>query len=808
MAKKKETEIIYNETIIERTLEDMVHESMMPYAEHVILERALPRVEDGLKPVQRRILFTMHEMGLTPDKPYRKCATVVGDCMGKYHPHGDSSVYDALARMAQGFNMRGTLVDGHGNFGSVDGDRPAAMRYTECRMAPLALELLADLEKDTVDFGLNYDDRLKEPEMLPGAFPNLLVNGASGIAVGLATNIPTHNLGETIDAVIAQIDNPEITTQELLRCLPGPDFPTGALLVGGDPIDKIYETGRGRLILRAKTQIEPGSAGRKLIVITELPYQVNKASMLAEIGKLAEAKKAALSGIYDVRDESDREGMRAVIELRRDADPERILNYLYKYTGLQASFGVNMVAIADGKPVQMGLKAINEYYIRHRRQVVTRATQYELDGAKARAHVLEGLMVAVKNIDEVVRLIRSSKTPKEARELLMIRFALTEIQAQAILDLRLQRLTGLEIEALKKEYDQLKKRIKALEAILKSEKKLLTVIKEQLIAVKDKYADPRRTQILENVPAQIQIEEVSEAMPTLVAIAKGGFIKRMSARAFSRREETDGMFTHAFDIMTDHKLLFFTDQGNCFTLLPEQIAECRLKDRGMPYVALLAGLAEGEQVVDVFSAAPNASEDAYLFVTRGGMVKCTKTTEYGARRGKNAAITLKGDDRLVKVLHLKHDQDLVLLTLLGMVIRVDAAEIPVTGRVSAGVKGVALEIADSVCFAGFADKTDELVFLTERGYGKRMPLSAIARQKRAGKGQRCFQMVKGGMVGTQIIGATICADPAKKFFAIQKSGMITPLSAGEMMAETRTGKGMPYIMVILDDIVTELVLPM
>jgi len=390
----------------------------------------------------------------------------------------------------------------------------------------------------------------------------------------------------------------------------------------------------------------------------------------------------------------------------------------------------------------------------------------------------------------------------------MLRFALTEIQAQAILDLRLQRLTGLEIEALKKEYDQLKKRIKALEAILKSEKKLLTVIKEQLIAVKEKYADPRRTQILEDVPAQIQIEEVSEAAPTLVAIAKGGFIKRMSARAFSKREETDGMFTHVFDIMTDHKLLFFTDQGNCFTLLPEQIAECRLKDRGMPYVALLAGLAEGEQVVEVFSAAPNEPEGTYLFATRDGMVKCTKTTEYGARRGKNAAITLKGDDRLVKVLRLKENQDLVLLTLSGMVIRVDAAEIPVTGRVSAGVKGIALEIADGVCFADFADKTDELVFLTDRGYGKRMPLSAIARQKRAGKGQRCFQMVKGGMVGTQIVGAMICADPAKKFFAIQKSGMITPLSAGEMMAETRTGKGMPYIMVILDDVVTELILPM
>lgn len=804
MAKKKETEIIYNETIIERPLEDMVHQSMLPYAEYVILERALPRVEDGLKPVQRRILYTMHELALTPDKPYKKCARVVGDCLGKYHPHGDTSVYDALVRMAQPFNMRGVLVDGHGNFGSVDGDRAAAIRYTECRMAPLALELLSDIEKNTVDFRLNFDDSLKEPDMLPGAFPNLLVNGASGIAVGLATNIPTHNLGETIDAVVAQIDDPDIALEQLLKVLPGPDFPTGGLIVGGDPMEKIYETGRGRLVLRAKTQIEPASAGRKQIVITELPYQVNKAAMLAAIGKLAETKKAALGGIYDIRDESDRKGMRAVIELKRDVDPERILNYLYKYSDLQTSFGVNMVAIADGKPMQLGLKQVNAYYIRHRRAVVTRATRYELDGALARAHVLEGLMVAVDNIDEVVRLIRASKTPKEARELLTIRFALTEIQAQAILDLRLQRLTGLEIEALKKEYEQLQKRIKALEAILKSEKKLLGVIKEQLLDVKKRFADARRTQIVDDVPEQPQIEEISEALPTLVAVARGGFLKRMSARVFAKRESDDGVYTHVFDIMTDHKLLMFTDLGNCFTVSPEQISECRLRDRGMPYVALLAGLAEGEQVIDIFSMPPQGNSGTYLFVTAGGLVKRSDCALYGARRGKNAALSLKDDDRLVRVIRLEAAADLLLVSRQAMAIRIHTDEIPVTGRVSAGVKGIALELGDSVCFAGIADEKSSLVLLSDRGYGKRIPLASIARQKRAGKGQKCFPMAKGGVNGTMIAGALLSQDPQMAFEIQQKSGVITPMCVQEIMAETRTSKGTPYVMAIMDDVVVAL----
>ena len=497
MAKKKlpDKPIVKDDPsrIIQSSMEEVMHNSMIPYAEHVILERALPRVEDGLKPVQRRILYTMMELGTTPDKPHRKCARIVGDCLGKYHPHGDSSVYDALVRMAQGFSMRGPMVDGHGNFGSIDGDSAAAMRYTEARMAPLALQMLRDIEKDTVPFRLNFDDTLKEPDMLPARFPNLLVNGASGIAVGLATNIPPHNLGEAVNAVIAQIENPDISLDELMQILPAPDFPTGGVLVKNDELRKGYETGRGKLALRARVHIEDGAAGRKLLCITEVPYQVNKAAMLEKILKLSEEKKAALGGIYDIRDESDREGMRAVVELKRDVDPQRVLNYLYKYSDLQVTFGMNMVAIAEGKPRLMGLKSIIGHFIRHQKDVVTRRTEYELKQARARAHILQGLMIAVDNLDEVIALIRSSKTPKEAKARLMERFALTDVQAQAILDMRLQRLTNLEILALRKEYEELLKLIDKLEGILGSEKKLLNVIRKELKEIAEEFADERRT---------------------------------------------------------------------------------------------------------------------------------------------------------------------------------------------------------------------------------------------------------------------------------------------------------------------------
>ena len=496
--RKKETNFIQNpDRIISKPMESVMHESMMPYAEYVIMERALPRVEDGLKPVQRRILYTMQELGLMPDKPHKKSARIVGDALGKYHPHGDTSVYDAMVRMAQDYNMRYPLVDGHGNFGSIDGDSAAAMRYTEARMTPLALELLRDLDKDTVSFSLNFDDSLKEPDLLPGRYPNLLVNGSSGIAVGLATNIPPHNLGEVIDGVISVMDNPEITTEQLSSIITGPDFPTGGIIIGNEEIKNAYETGKGKILLRAKVDTENLPGGKKQLVITEIPYQVNKAALLEKILRLSEQKKGVLTGISDIRDESDRSGIRAVIEIKKDGDADKILNFLYKYSDLQVTFGVNMVAIADGKPRQLSLKAILEYYIKHQKEVVTRRTKYDLDRAKARAHILEGLIIAINNIDRVIAIIRSSKNPKTARIRLMDEFALTEIQAQAVLDMRLQKLTNLEVITLEKEYEQVKKLIDQLTAILSSEARLMKVIKSELQGLRKQYADNRRTLIVE-----------------------------------------------------------------------------------------------------------------------------------------------------------------------------------------------------------------------------------------------------------------------------------------------------------------------
>ncbi|MDR3929866.1 MAG: DNA topoisomerase (ATP-hydrolyzing), partial [Clostridia bacterium] len=521
--------------ILQTTVEDVMHQSMIPYAEHVILERALPRVEDGLKPVQRRILYTMMELGTTPDKPHRKCARIVGDCLGKYHPHGDSSVYDALVRMAQDFSMRGPMVDGHGNFGSIDGDSAAAMRYTEARMTPLALEMLRDIEKDTVPFRLNFDDTLKEPDMLPARFPNLLVNGASGIAVGLATNIPPHTLGESMRAAIAVMENPDLPLDELMKIIPGPDFPTGGVLVKNEEIRRGYETGRSKLSLRARVHVEDGVNGRKLLVITEIPYMVNKAAMLEKILKLSEEKKGQLQNIYDIRDESDREGMRAVIELKKDADPDKVLKVLYKYSDLQVTFGVNMVAIAEGKPVQMGLKTMLGHFIRHQKNVITRRTEYDLKQAKARAHILQGLMIAVDNLDEVIALIRSSKNPKEAKARLMERFELSDAQAQAILDMRLQRLTNLEIIALRKEYEDILKLIDRLEGILHSEKKLLAVIRKELQEIAEEFADERRTTIEKADESPLEVEEEAAAPEeVIVAFTGAGQLKRMNPALYKK----------------------------------------------------------------------------------------------------------------------------------------------------------------------------------------------------------------------------------------------------------------------------------
>ena len=810
MSRKDDKIPVVEENILSVPMEEVMHMSMIPYAEHVIMDRAIPRVEDGMKPVQRRILFTMNELGITPDTPYRKCARIVGDCLGKYHPHGDSSVYDALVRLAQDFSMRGTLVDGHGNFGSVDGDSAAAMRYTEARMTPLAMLMLKDIDKDTVPFRLNFDDTLKEPDMLPASFPNLLVNGAGGIAVGLATNIPPHNLRESINAVIAQIDNPDITVDELMQIIPAPDFPTGGILLNTPELRAAYETGRGKLLLRAKTHIEDGTAGRKLIVITEIPYQVNKSAMLEKILRLSEEKKAALGCIYDIRDESDRTGMRAVIELRKDADVDKVLAYLFKYSDMQVTFGVNMVAIADGKPRLLSLRRMIRYYIRHRKNVITARTQYELDKAKARAHILEGLMIAVDNLDEVIQLIRKSENPKAAKAGLMERFGLTEIQAQAILDMRLQRLTGLEILALRKEYAELLKTIAELEAILNDEKKLMNVIKKELRAVADQFGDDRRTTIEEVhnvVEALVKEEKVAEE--ALVTFSREGYLRRSWPKAKKAAQPEDGQPddppVYFFETDTDHTLFFFTNIGNCYQLNVGALPEMnKPKDRGSLLSGVLAGLENGEEPVYLMCATAeelNSLPDL-LFVTSRGQLKRSAASEYAVKRSKFGALNLREGDSLHAVLSLDVSSDVLMISETGMCIRFHADQVPAMGRVSGGVKGMTLDLSDRILWVGQPAAADQLLLLTERGFGKRVPYTDYEPQARGGKGVKTFYYQKSGSNGTRIAGVALITAPGQTVVIHQKTSQPTQLSADEVILQSKQDRGMPYVMALMDDTVT------
>jgi DNA gyrase subunit A len=798
--------------VIQTPLEDVLHQSMMPYAEYVILERALPRVEDGLKPVQRRILFTMQELGMTPDKPHRKCARIVGDCLGKYHPHGDTSVYDALVRMAQPFSMRGMLVDGHGNFGSIDGDTAAAMRYTEARMAPLALEMLRDIHKDTVPFRLNFDDTLQEPDLLPARYPNLLVNGASGIAVGLATNIPPHNLRETVAAACLLIDNPDTSLDEVMKLMPAPDFPTGGVLLDTPEIREAYETGRGKLTLRACVHIEQGRAGRSLICITEVPYQVNKAQMLERVLKASEDKKVALGGIYDIRDESDRTGLRAVIELKKDVDPEQTLAYLFKYTDMQVTFGVNLVAIADGKPVQMGVIEALKHYIQHQKIVLTRRTQYELDEARRRAHILAGLILAVDSLDEILQLIRSSKNGKEAKERLIARFAFTDIQAQAILDLRLQRLTGLEILTLRQENEELLGSIARMEGILASDKKLMGLIKKEMREIADKYGDDRRTTLL---PAEDAItsnpeEPMLEAEETVVLFTRGGQLRRMSPRAFDRLEppqQPEEMALYTFRTATDHNLLIFTNLGNCYTLPVGKLEESsRPKDRGLYLSGVLSGLEEDETCVSMLCVAPDelpALPDL-MFYTRSGQVKRTAAAEYEVKRSKFVAITLK-DDSLLFVQPLGAETDIYCLSRTGMLIRFAADDVPATGRASRGVRGIRLASKDTLAWAGNLHNSDQLLLFSERGYAKRVPGSMADVQKRGGKGVHAFYFNKSGSNGTYVAAAALLTAP-RNFTVLQKDGDLSPFASEDIAPQSLTDRGKPYVMALLDNVVTDLLL--
>jgi len=800
--------------IIQMPLEDVMHMSMMPYAEHVILERALPRVEDGLKPVQRRILYTMMELGNTPDKPHRKCARIVGDCLGKYHPHGDSSVYDALVRMAQDFSMREQLVDGHGNFGSLDGDSAAAMRYTEARMAPLALQMLRDLDKDTVPFSLNFDDTLKEPDILPARYPNLLVNGATGIAVGLATNIPTHNLREVIAAVNLRIDNPKAALDDFMRVLPAPDFPTGGILLDTPEIRVAYETGRAKLTLRARAHIEKGPLGRSLIVITEIPYGVNKADMLAKILKVSEEKKAMFSCIHDIRDESDRSGLRAVIEIKKDFDPSKILQKLYKYSDLQVTYGVNMVAIKDGKPMQLGLIPLLDAFIDHQKNVITRRSQYDLDHAKARAHIVEGLIHAVDILDDIIKTIRASKTAKEAKERLCSQFGFTELQAQAILDLRLQRLTGLEILQLQNEFAQLQKTIAELEGILGSEKKLLKVIKKELAEIGEQFGDERRTTIQREEPAAPE-EEEQEDLPVpedcVVLYTRGGQLRRMLPRIFDKvdlsTQESD-MPRFLLRTQTNHTLLFFTDRGQCYMLPVSSIADSlRPRERGVALTGILNGFEAEEKCVQILDIAPGGFDDLpdFLFFTAKGLVKRSPAKEYAVRRARFAALGLKADDAVIAVAICREHADAAIITRGGMSIRFALDSVPAQGRASGGVKGIALAAGDEALLGCTLQNSEQLLIFSECGYAKRVPGAMLDPQGRGGKGVRIMPFNKNGSTGTYV---AVCKklSAVRDFTVLQKNGQLTPMNSESIAPQSMADKGKTAVIALMDDVVTDVIL--
>ena len=753
MAKKHQKEIVYNQNVLDVVLEDVLHNSMMPYSESVILDRAIPRVEDGLKPVQRRVLYSMHEMNLTPDKPHKKCARIVGDCLGKYHPHGDSSVYGALVRLAQPFAMRMPLVDGHGNFGSVDGDSAAAMRYTEARMSALALELLRDLDKDTVQWTANFDDSLEEPTTLPGRFPNLLVNGASGIAVGLATDIPTHNMGECIDAVIAYINNPKITTKELLNVFHGPDFPTGGLLIITDSLENIYETGLGKCKVRARLHVENDDNGKKNIVITEIPYGVSKSALLAKIGDMKAANAdALLANVYDIVDESDKAGMRAVIKCKKDADVNRIVEMLYRKTNLERTVPINMMAIANGKPEQLSLRAYLGYYSEYQRQVIYKRTAYDLKAAKARAEIVEGLLIAIRNIDEVIKIIKESESTQKAKETLRLRFELNDVQAQAILDMRLKNLARLEVGKLEEELAALKKRIAELESIIASKTKQFEIVKRELLEVKKAQNSPRMTVIVDG-DTQMDYSAPSEAEAVqyrdgILTVNSDGMMRFMSQKTFvTARKDIEGMTTDTLpmqyaSVNNKGTLYVVTDMGNLARLDVTDLPEKRFTEKPFKLLSVNQDAATNERVVKVlfFEGAP--AGELMLF-TRGGIVKRVDLSEFNSvSKAYFKAINLVDGDSVISAEVVDESGSIMEITRLGQVLRYELAEVPVQGRTAGGVKGVKLNDGDSVVYAGQNDDEGEVIVITDNGHAKRVILATIDITSRYNKGVKIVELDK------------------------------------------------------------------
>ena len=747
-------------------LKKTMESSYIDYAMSVIAQRALPDVRDGLKPVQRRVLYSMIELNNGPDKPHRKCARIVGDTMGKYHPHGDSSIYGALVNMAQDWSFRYPLVDGQGNFGSVDGDGAAAMRYTEARLSKISMEMLADIGKDTVDFVPNFDETEKEPTVLPSRFPNLLVNGTTGIAVGMATNIPPHNLREVINGVVKIIDNQVLEDrgtdiEELLTIVKGPDFPTGGTILGTAGINEAYRTGRGKVRVRAVTSIEPMQNGKNRIVVTELPYMVNKARLIEKIAELVRDKK--IDGITDLRDESDRQGMRICIELRRDVNPNVVLNLLYKHTQLQDTFGVIMLALVDNQPKVLNLYEMLNYYLIHQEEVVTRRTKYDLNKAEERAHILQGLLTALDNIDEVINIIRSSKNTQEAKDRLMERFSLTDVQAQAIVDMRLRALTGLEREKLENEYAELMERITELKAILADKKKLLGVIREEILLIADKYGDDRRTSIGFD-EYDISMEDLIPVTNTVITMTKLGYIKRMSLDNFRAQNRggkgIKGMETIDDDYIEEllmttshHYLMFFTNTGRVYRMKAYEIPEASRTARGTAIINLLQ-LQPGEKITAVIPIR-EYTEGHFLFMaTKKGIVKKTPITDYAnVRKTGLAAINLREDDELIEVKKTDNNQDIFLVTKYGQCIRFKETDVRKTGRTSMGVIGMNLTDGDEVVGMQMESQGDSLMIVSEKGLGKCTLISEFTTQNRGGKGVKCYKITEktGNIVGVKAV---------------------------------------------------------
>lgn len=794
--------------VMQINIEDEMKKSFIDYAMSVIVQRALPDVRDGLKPVHRRILYAMHDLGFTPDKPHRKSATTVGEVLGKYHPHGDAAVYDTMVRMAQDFSHRYMLIDGHGNFGSVDGDSPAAMRYTEARMAKISMEMMRDINKETVDFIPNYDESLKEPSVLPSRFPNLLVNGSNGIAVGMATSIPPHNLNEVIDGVIASIDDPDIELDELMKHIKAPDFPTGGLIMGREGVKKAYATGRGRVIVRAKAEIEAMSSNRQRIVVYEIPYQVNKANLIEKIADLVKDKR--IEGISDLRDESDREGMRIVIELKRDANANVVLNLLYKHTQLQDTFSIIMLALDRGQPRVMDLKTMINHYIAHQKEIIIRRTQYDLRKAEERAHILEGLRIALDNIDEIINILRSSKTVPEAKERMMERFGLSDAQATAIAEMRLKSLTGLERGKIEEEYLSLIKDIEYYNSILASELMVSNIVKNELLEIKKVYGDKRRSKITQSAE-EFNEEDLIDEQEVAVTLTHYGYIKRLPADTYKSQRRggrgitalqtrEDDFVEHLFITSTHNYLLFFTNKGRMYRLKTYEIPEAGRQAKGTALVNLLH--LDGDEKVSAVIPIKGFEDEGYLiFMTKKGTIKKTELKQYASQRvtGLNA-ITLRDEDELISVKLTRGTSELMAITRHGLSIRFPESDVRDMGRSAMGVKGVTLNPDDSVIALDIVEENAELLVISEKGFGKRTPLSEYRVQSRGGKGIKTSNIT--GKTG-YLVGAKVVKDDCEVML-ISAEGIIIRMAIDGISVMGRSTQGVTLMKLAENDSVVAL----